>query len=320
MAGQNRSLEIVVLANVRVAGTKDDRYPGVPFGGTYYPAGVDKNGKEVPARWEGGVYINRGSYSDAQGNRVERQPDIARLVLWNGRNIREQGKGLADIAAKCLSPGKELSCLGNLHSYMGRVFIDGQPRQKADGSIALTQKHSITVIPGTMNLGADADKLLAFEYQNFQRNPQQFSFWSRPLNWQTGQQDHQTWLAMSNARMSTTFQGGDIFGYAIVGNTRQANAPQQADNNPLANAFGMAMGAGMTGGQQFNTGAPTINNTGVYNAGQMPNIPNQGYNTGAPAGNAGYGAQNTGYGAPSGMPAQNFQQNAGVPAQGGQPF
>lgn len=328
MAGQNRSLEIITLANVRVAGTRDDRFPGVPFGGTYYPAGKDRNGNDIPARFECSVYINRGSYVNNQGQRVERQPDIIRIVLWNGRNLREAGKGLADIAAKCLAPGKELSLLGNLHSYQGRVFIDGNTINKSDGSVATMLKHSITVIPGTMNLGADAEKQLEFEYQYYERNPQQFSFWSRPRDWQTQQSPgHGVWKQFSATRMATSYQGGDVFGYAIVRQTNQAVAPPMADTTGLAAAY--SGGATNLPAGAPAMGAPAINPGTVNTATGMPTLPagapamgtpvapapaygGAPVNTGIPTGQAPMpGAPVTG-GAPV-APAQAF--NAGTPAQ-----
>ena len=305
MSGANRSLEIQVLGNIRIAGTKDDRFPGVTFGGIYYPEGTDGAGKKISARWEGSAYINRGSYINNQGDKVDRTPDIVRLVLWNGRSTKGDGKGLADIAAKCFSPGKELSCLGNAHSYQGRIYIDGATRNKADGTIATTLKHSVTVIPGTMNLGADADKQLNFEYGNWDRQPGQISFFSRPRNWSFGQSDHAQWLHISNARMASVFNGGDTYGYALVRQTGSRVAPPQFDqtSNPVAQAFAGVMNMGGNTNQyqqpqynqpmnqpmgnfpqQVNNAIPQVNNMPTNNMQGMPqmNAPQAGYQT--PAG------------------------------------
>ena len=129
--------------------------------------------------------------------------------------------------------------MGNIHSYDGRIYIDRQLRNKADGSIATTLKHSVVVIPGTMNLGADSDKQLGFEYANWNNQPGVVSFFSRPLNWGVNQQDHNTWLGISQARMATPFVMGDTYGYALVRQTGSAIAPPEAQaGNPLTNAMG----------------------------------------------------------------------------------
>ena len=347
MAGQNRSLEFWLGANIRVAGTRNDKYPGVPFGGTYYPAGRNSQGIEVPARWEGQVYINRGSYIDQQGVRRDRKSDIIKLVIFNGRG-RTDGKGAADNAAKYLAPGKEISLLGNLHSFDGRVFVDGNTINNKMGEIAKTLKHSVTVIPGTLILGADGDKQLALEYAMYQRDPNTFSFWSRPLGWAPNHPEHQRWLDLSRVRAASVYQGGDIFGYAIVGNTAQSITPPMAAPDFAAQgiAQGMAYNNGGTmlenAGTQYNQGyqapaqqysqpvqnqapmmnqapptnMPNITPQGVQSSGQLPNLPgqvNQAINQ---------PQQMPGQVPQSNMPNMPYQQfNTGAQAgQGGQPF
>ena len=295
----SRSLEVVVLANIRVAGTNDDRFPGVPFGGTYYPAGTDAEGKPISARFECNAYINRGHYTNqSTGQKVDKKPDIAKLVFWNGREA-DGGKGLADLAAKCLAKGKELSCLGNLHSFDGRIYIDGQTRNKQNGEIATTLKHSVTVIPGTMNLGQDSDKQLNFEYQNWDRAPGQMSFFSRPRNWGFQQTDERAWKEISAQRMAQAYQGGDTYGYAIVRNTASRVAPPAYDaSNPTVNAIAGAFGMGQA--IQTPAGMPYM---GMPNAG----VPT----TGMPTVNLGYVAPATGV-----MPSINPAPQMNIPVSG----
>jgi len=225
-----KSMELVTLAGCRVAKRLDERFPGISFSGIYYPA--EANG--TSARFETTVVINRGDYTDATGKRVERDPDYARLVFWNGRGAAA-GKGLADIAAKCLSPGKEISVMGNVHSYMGRVFFKGQPMNFPDGTPIEIQKNSITIIPGSLLLGADSEKQEDFEIANWNRQPGIFSFFARPAGWATrGTQDNQTWQAISAQRMATVYNGGDHYGYALIRRNQAKAAPPIVDMNTLS--------------------------------------------------------------------------------------
>ena len=122
----------VNVVNARAAGSKDPK-SGVIFGGIYFPDHRTREGKILPAHWEGNVFINHLGYTDSEGNYVEPSNDLIRITAWNGRNSAP-GKGLADLFAKIVSVGKEFSCSLTMKQFMKRLFINNQPMADAQGN------------------------------------------------------------------------------------------------------------------------------------------------------------------------------------------
>ena len=215
MSGSNQSSKILILGNIRIAGARDDRFPGMGFGGYYTPAHQNETGKAVPAKFTCSAYINNGTYKDAQGVKKERKSTVVDLTFWNG-TAAEGGKGMADLAAKTLSVGKQLSVFCIPESYKGRVYIDRQPRNKADGSEAKTDKIGFKVMSGHFDLGDDGEKWLDFEYANWKAQPGQVNFFSRPAGWRGAKPymtpemaaqanaDKAQWEGLSEARQASS--------------------------------------------------------------------------------------------------------------------
>jgi hypothetical protein len=232
----NIASQTTVLTNVRATGTKNPA--GEQFGGIYYPA-HSKNGRTVSARWEGNIALNGKPYTNAAGEKVESKPVYMRLVVWNGKNSAA-GKGLADTFAKCVSVGKEISCNVRMESFDKRLFVNGQPMLKQDGS-AVTYQAINMVFEDKLIFGDDSGKVVAAEIARWNGQP---TFDSRPQFWNIqGHADQQAWAThVVPARMASTWDGqSDRYGYAriivpegaIVG-----NAPvQQAQQVPQVGAL-----------------------------------------------------------------------------------
>ena len=206
----NKSGNLTSFVCIRSTGSKDQA--GNLFGGVYYPAHT-KNGRSVSGRWEGNFAINGADYTDAQGQRQEGSSDYVRLVVWNSKNAAS-GKGLADVFAKCVSPGKEISCVCKIHTFQKRLFINGQP-------IADTQGQPITYpavsfrVNDDVIFGADSNRSVAGEIAAFSG---QMNFQSRPQYWNVvGHADNEAWKQIVAWRMAQIWDGqSGSYGYARV--------------------------------------------------------------------------------------------------------
>ena len=214
----NMSDELTILTGIRCAGIKSNT-PGISFGSTYYPAERDAAGKVLTsARCVINAYINRkGRRNPETGKLIEGRRDVIQLTGWNGRETPD-GKGLADTMAKCISEGKEFSCRATLHSYLGKVFDNGQPVMKADGTGQLmTRRIGYTIEPGSLIFGDDADKILAREIQGYAGIA---GFDTRPPMWNHSDPNHAdrlAWKEISQWRMAQVYNPAiPTYGYAIV--------------------------------------------------------------------------------------------------------
>ena len=106
MAGSNRSMIKVIVANLRTA--------DIP---TYYPA-HSKNGKNV----------NQRLVLRAVGNIASKANDGEGETI--GLNITAWGK-LADVLARSMSKGKEFSGELKIHTYKGRAYFKPSKDEKA---------------------------------------------------------------------------------------------------------------------------------------------------------------------------------------------
>jgi hypothetical protein len=195
------------IVNARAVGSKDKQ--GVQFGGVYYPA-HSKNGKPVSARWEGNFALNNRSYTDSQGQVQEGKRTFMRMVVWNSKNAAS-GKGLADVFAKCISVGKELSCNYKIESFDKRLFVDGQPLLDKAGN-AITYPAINFRVDDNVIFGDDSERVVSAEINAFQG---QVNFFSRPQFWNVaGHADNVAWKQIVTARMASVWDGGGVYGYA----------------------------------------------------------------------------------------------------------
>ena len=231
----NISDEQTTLVGVRCAGIRTET-PGLSHGGTYYPPVLNADGSvAVSARFVCNVFINRKGRRDDAGNLIEGRRDIIPLTFWNTRSSKP-GKGLADVAAKCISEGKEFTCRATLHSYDGKVFDAGNAVMKADGTGQLTTRRiGYTVEPGSLILGDDSEKIIAREVQSYQG---QMNFASRPQFWNVaGHADNTAWKQISQFRMGQQYQAGQpTYGYAKVATSQAAPATPGLQPTAVANA------------------------------------------------------------------------------------
>lgn len=205
------STSIMFLAGVRAVGSKGA--DGNVYGGIYYPEHF-KNGKQVSARWEGNVAINGRDWTDETGQRREGRRTYLRLVVWNSKNAAP-GKGLADIFAKYVSPGKELSCEVEPESFDKRVFVNGQPILDAQGQ-PITTNAIVFRVTGKLELGDDSSKQIAAEVGRW--NPAAPDIYMRPPQWNVqGTQDNQAWKQIVATKSAMVYDGqSKVFGYARV--------------------------------------------------------------------------------------------------------
>jgi len=327
MAGSNRSNDIVILNNVRIAGVRGDQ-PGQQFGGNYIPAHQGQNGP-VSARFDTNLYINHPPRRLDNGQTQEVEADIIRLVIWNSPNNKGDGKGQADNAAKILSLGKELSCFARIRSYLGQVYNNqGQPVNNPDGSPIKVRKIAFHIVPGSMILGADSDKQLTAEINawlqmgGIQGFGGQIRFDARPQFWNTSGQhpDKDLWKQILAGRMAAVYHPQmTTFGYARVVPARQASnmgyngglsIPSiSPEGVAYANQF-PAMGGGYP-----QAPTPQYPQFQPAPANQYPQVPVQNFQapTGYPTAMAGYSMPPTaGYAAPTGV----YPGSAGGPTAG----
>lgn len=136
----SKSLSIVALANLRVAGELD-----------FIPEHINAGGEQVNSRCVIPAYINTGKSSKTDPtNTISHQ---IKLTVW--------GK-LADSCAKLMHKGKEFSVIAQIRQYKGKVYYtNGQPVNDVAGGILTTQKISFNVMD--LSYGDDARAFVASE-------------------------------------------------------------------------------------------------------------------------------------------------------------
>lgn len=248
----------------------------------YTPAHIRPDGKAVSARLVIPVLVNEYGKND---------PDSYRVVAWGA---------LADMFAKNLSKGKEMTFFCDGSSYWGNVFYsDGNQVMQKDGSALQTRQTSFT-IRGFL-WGADSNGTITEETQSGMKSGEG----RRPAQWNIpGSPDNQVWKQLLERRKQTFYQGGEVFGYAkvvaprgggqiltgdqskILRNQATGNVNVGAQNNNLVNQVQNTFtppAQPVQNQQRFdpNTGQP-INNTPVNNGLPTYNQPVQNQTGGLP--------------------------------------
>lgn len=248
----NQSSFHVIAGTIRAAGSKDP-VTGIIHGGIYYPANIDRDGKQISGRWEGQFFINQLGYNDSEGNFHEAKNIPIRLTAWNGKNSAA-GKGLADIFAKCVSKGKELSAALRMDYYDKKLYINGVPQIDHTGQPIKVPSYG-WLIKSDLQWGEDASNVVAQEIANWAN---QINFFSRPPLWNVqNTPDNETWKAVVAHRMATVYQGEPTYGYSRVmlpEGARPIYAPGPAIGRPE--------GLPQTG-QQYPTTLPGMSPSGM---------------------------------------------------------
>lgn len=148
MGGSNRSMFSIIAVNLRAA--------DVP---TYYAA-HSKNGVNVSQRLTCRMAVNKpGKQNDGKGT-----VQYINMTFW--------GK-MADVAARSIGKGKELSCGLELNVYKGKAFHLGNPVfvPGANGAPEqlMIEKVGFELEPGKLIFGADGDEQIAREILAQQR-------------------------------------------------------------------------------------------------------------------------------------------------------
>jgi len=197
--------------NVRAAGSKDIT-TGLTLGGIYFPEHTTAAGKHVNAKWEGQFFINQLGYTDGEGVEQPGKNVPIRITFWNGKNAKD-GKGLADIAAKCVSVGKELSAAFRMDHFEKRLFLNGIPQVDNLGQPIKIPSYGF-LIKSDLQWGADSANVVAQEVANWQG---QSNFFSRPPQWNVqNTADNEAWKLVVATRMATPYNGEATYGYARV--------------------------------------------------------------------------------------------------------
>jgi hypothetical protein len=218
----NRSRAIAHLFGVRAAGRKDNQ-SGKTFGGLYIPGYTNSAGVPVSARWTGNFFLNGAPWTNAQGQQQEGRRDVLSLTAWNGKNSAN-GRGMADLFAKIISPGLEISVDVEPMNYDGIVYYNGQPVTAPDGTVITTRKIGWRVVPGSLIIGQESAKFSNDQVAAGIRKPG----WNVP-----GSPDQQEFRQMMAQHHNQVYQPGmNVYGYALVGQPKnaQANAYGNAGN------------------------------------------------------------------------------------------
>jgi hypothetical protein len=200
----------------------------------YTPAHIRPDGKAVSARLVIPVLVNEYGKND---------PDGYRLIAWGA---------LADMFAKNLSKGKEMTFFCDGSSYWGNVFYsDGTQVLQKDGSALQTRQVSFK-ITGFL-WGADSNATIQEETMNGMKSGEG----RRPAQWNVpGTPDNQVWKQLLERRKQTFYQGGERFGYAKVVAPRGGGQILLGDQSKIHSQNRQAAPAGNLVNQVQNTFAP----------------------------------------------------------------
>jgi hypothetical protein len=202
------------VMNARVVG---HAHNGYRYGSLYFPAGTI-NGKAIGARTEFNLAINRRGYTNGEGQFVEGRLDVIRVVAWNSKSS-QPGKGLADILAKILSTGKEITFEQlELQVFDKRLFYNGQPVPNPATGQPYTYQAISFIVRGDFHLGNDSEKLIGAEESVFATNGGQLTFGSRQPGWSVqGSEQNTAWKQHLKDRMNHLYDGqAESYGYARV--------------------------------------------------------------------------------------------------------
>jgi len=161
----------------------------------YTPAHVKADGKPVSARLVIPILVNEYG---------KQEPNSYRLVAWGA---------LADMFAKNLSQGKEMTFICDGSSYWGNVFYNDRTQvMQKDGRTPLqTRQTSFTIREFTW--GGDSNRTIQEETQAGMQSGEG----RRPAQWNiVGTPDNLAFKQMLELRKQTFYQGGERFGYAQV--------------------------------------------------------------------------------------------------------
>lgn len=154
----------------------------------YTPAHTKPDGKNVRAR------LNIPVLANVRG---KDKPQSFRLIAWGG---------LADLFAKSLAKGKEMTFEAVANPYWANVYNNA--------GVQITQPDGTALQVMSMNFeikdflwGKDSKATLDFEIANG----------LRPADWNImGSPGNATWKAQLAARKTSFYGGGEVFGYAKV--------------------------------------------------------------------------------------------------------
>jgi len=185
------SLSKHMFINARVGtGGKAD----APIEMLYTPAHQKPDGSNVRARLQIPILLN-----------VYRKKDPAsfRLTAWGG---------LADMFAKNLAQGKEMTFICDASSYWGNVYNRANAQiMNPDGSPLQTR--GVSFIIREFEWGRESNRTEVEEINAGMKTGEG----RRPAQWNIpGTADNLTWKALMDRRGQMFYQGGDRFGYAKV--------------------------------------------------------------------------------------------------------
>lgn len=148
MGGSNRSMFSIMGVNLRAA--------DCPI----YYAAHSKNGVNVSQRLTCRMAVNKpGKQNDGKGT-----VQYINMTFW--------GK-MADVAARSIGKGKELSCGLELNVFKGKAYHKGNPvfvpGENGAPEQLMVEKVGFELEPGKLIFGADADDQIAREIQAGQR-------------------------------------------------------------------------------------------------------------------------------------------------------
>ena len=202
---------IVTVNSARITGAKLS--DGSNVGGFYTPSQM-KNGAYLPGRFACRVMLNQ---PDTMSNGVVREGKrvAMNLTIWSNH---QQTSGQAEMAAKYLSPGKEVSLLATIETYQAQQKDQAGNVLTINGQPITYEQVSLSLVPGSLKLGRDSASQIQREIQNHATMGGQFSFFARPADWNiTGSAGEAEWKAQQQLRKSAVCNiGNATFGYAKV--------------------------------------------------------------------------------------------------------
>lgn len=191
MGGRANGISKHEFINARVAtGGKTER----PIELLYTPAHTKPDGKNVRARLQIPILVNV---------RGKTEPDSFRLTAWGG---------LADMFAKNLSQGKEMTFFCDASSYWANTYNNAnvQVMQPDGGPL---QTRSVGFVIREFLFGGDSERTKIEETNVGMKTGEG----RKPAQWNMpGTPDNLTWLALLERRKQNFYAGGDRFGYAKV--------------------------------------------------------------------------------------------------------
>ncbi len=187
MSGRAHGLTKHTFINARVGTNKDINM-------LYTPAHTKPDGKAVRARLQIPVLVNVYGKAD---------PNSFRLIAWGG---------LADMLAKNLSQGKEMTFICDASSYWGNVYNNTNAQiLQPDGTPLQVRMTSFVIREFVW--GGDSERTKIEEINVAMASGEG----RRPAQWNVpGSPDNLTWKALLTRRGQSFYNGGEKYGYAKV--------------------------------------------------------------------------------------------------------